>query len=368
MLKDSVQRYVRDDYDFSKRRAIAATEQGMSRECWSTFADLGWLGMAIPEAYGGLGGGPVDVMILMEAFGAGLVLEPYVPSVVIGAGLLALAGQEEQKLALLPQVAEGKLLLALAAAEPRSRFSLNDVSTEATADGDSWLLRGHKSVVLAGPAADKFLVTARTSGARRDEDGISMFLVDRNATGLDRTDARGFDRGTVCELRLDSVRVGPEALVGSEGAMFPVLEKVIDHAIAAVCAEAVGAMQVLNDATAEYLKQRKQFGQPIGRFQVLQHRMVDMLTELEQTRSLTFLATMKLDAQRAERRHAASCAKAQMGKAGKFVGAQSVQLHGGMGMTDELMVSHYYKRLMMLDIVFGNRDHHLKAFTALTQP
>ncbi|MEM7254773.1 MAG: acyl-CoA dehydrogenase [Pseudomonadota bacterium] len=367
LLKDSVERFIRDDYDFVRRRAIAEEENGFSAAVWKSFAELGWLGMPLPEDCGGLGATSVDVMLLMEAFGRGLVIEPYLQSIILGGGLIAELGSEPQRETWLPQLASGELRVALASAEPCSRYSLGDIATHAVADGDRWRLSGHKSVVIGGPHADKYIVSARTSGEVRDAQGVSLFVVDRDAPGLDRVDGRGFDRTPVSELIFDKVDVGADHLLGPVGEAFPALEHAADRGIAALCAEAVGAMSVLNDATNEYLKTRKQFGQPIGRFQVLQHRMVDMYTELEQTRSLTYLATLKLDASYQERRRAVSAAKAQMGRAGKFVGSQAVQLHGGMGMTDELMVSHYYKRLMMLDITLGNREHHLKAFTALTQ-
>lgn len=367
MLKDSVARFVQDEYEFVRCRAVVESEEGFSREHWRTFAELGWLGIAVPETYGGLGGDAVDIMIVMEAFGRGLVPEPYLTTAVVGSGLLRTLGSESQKKALLPKLVEGELLLAPALAEPQSRYDLHDVTTRAERTSAGWVLSGRKSVVLHGPSADYFIVSARTSGQARDTAGISLFLVPRSVAGVDRFDARTFDRAPCSELQLEEVELESESLIGDEGQAFAAVTKVVDEGIAAICAEAVGAMEAVHERTNEYLKTRTQFGQPIGQFQVLQHRMVDMFMELEQARSLTYLATLKLCAPDEERRRVASCAKAQMGKAGKFVGAQAVQLHGGMGMTDELDVSHYYKRLMRLDIQFGNAEHHLRAFTELTQ-
>lgn len=376
LLKNSVERFVHDEYEFSKRRTIIGSDEGFSRDHWKMFAELGWLGISVPEQYGGFGGSAVDVMVLMEAFGKGLVVEPFLTTVVLGAGLLREAGSEAQKSALLGRIVSGELLVAFAFAEPQARYDLHDVTCGATRTDSGWALSGAKSVVIHGPSADSYIVTARTSGGQRDKDGISLFLVPREAKGLERVDARAFTHVPVSELRFDKVELPADAILaagpgnvaqGPEGAALGAIEKVVDEAIAAICADAVGAMEAVHGATNEYLQSRTQFGQPIGRFQVLQHRMVDMFMELEQSRSLTYLATLKLDSDTHERRRASSCAKAQIGKAGKFVGGQAVQLHGGMGMTDELNVSHYYKHLMMLDILFGNADHHLKQFARLTQ-
>ncbi|MEC9345493.1 MAG: acyl-CoA dehydrogenase [Pseudomonadota bacterium] len=365
-LKDSVDRFILDDYDFEKRRKIANSDEGFSRDNWKTFAELGWLAVGIPEEYGGIGG-PIETMIVMEAIGKGLVTEPYLPTVVLGGGLVAEAGTEAQKQAILPAIAEGKLMMAFAYAEPTSRFNLADVTTKAEKKGAGWVLSGHKSVVYGAPSADRIIVSARTSGAVRDADGISLFIVDRDAKGVSRRDYPTADGLRASEVMLEGVEVGADALLGTEGQALPVIETVVDRAIAALCAEAVGCMEVLKDETNEYLKTRKQFGVPIGKFQVLQHRMVDCFIELEQSRSMAYMVTLKLDEDTTERRKAASSAKAQIGKGGVFIGAQSVQMHGGMGMTDELKISHYYKRLMQIDTMFGNRDWHLKQFAALTQ-
>ncbi len=367
LLKDSVERFVRDDYAFEKRREIIASDEGFSAEVWATFAELGWLGMPLPEAYGGLDGTPVETMILMEAFGKGLVAEPYLPTVVLGAGLVVAAGSEAQKQAILPAVANGELMMAFAFAEPQSRFNLADIETAARPADGGWLLQGGKIVVVGAPSADKIVVSARTAGASRDAEGVSLFLVERDADGLSRRDYGTVDGLRAADLTFEGVKLGADALLGEAGQALPAIEEVADRAIAALSAEAVGAMQVLLDATNEYLKTRKQFGVPIGKFQVLQHRMVDMFIEVEQSRSMTYMVTLKLGEPADERKKAASGAKAQIGKGAKFVGAQSIQLHGGMGMTDELSVSHYYKRLLMIETLFGNTDHHLKRFASLTQ-
>lgn len=366
MLKDSVDRFVQDDYDFEARRKLANSDAGYSEDNWKTFAELGWLAVGLPEDQGGFGG-PIETMVIMEAIGRGLITEPYLPTVILGGGLVAEAGSDDQKNEILPAIAEGGLKMAFAYAEPTSRFNLADVTTKAEKSGDGWKLSGHKSVVYGAAAADKIIVSARTSGGQRDRDGISLFIVDNNASGLSRRDYPTADGLRASEVMLEGVEVGADALLGAEGQAMGAIEKVVDHGIAALCAEAVGCMEVLKDETNEYLKTRKQFGVPIGKFQVLQHRMVDCFIELEQSRSMAYMVTLKLDEDNTERRKAATAAKAQIGKGGTFVGAQSVQMHGGMGMTDELKISHYYKRLMQIDTMFGNRDWQLKQFAALTQ-
>ncbi len=367
LLQDSVERFVQEAYQFEIRRKLVASDDGFSRDNWAKFADLGWLGMPLPEAYGGLDGTPVETMIVMEAFGKGLVAEPYIPTVVLGAGLVLAAGSEQQKQAILPAVANGEMMLAFAFAEPQSRFNLADIETMAEPANGGWILEGRKSVVIGAPSADKIVLSARTGGASRDADGVSLFLLDADAAGLARRDYGTVDGLRAADLTFEGVKLGADALLGEAGQALPAIEEVADRAIAALSAEAVGAMQVLLDATNEYLKTRKQFGVPIGKFQVLQHRMVDMFIEVEQSRSMTYMVTLKLDEPAHERKKAASGAKVQIGKGAKFVGAQSIQLHGGMGMTDELSVSHYYKRLLMIETLFGNTDHHLKRFASLTQ-
>jgi pimeloyl-CoA dehydrogenase small subunit len=365
LLKDSVERFLLDAYGFETRRQLVASDEGFSRDNWALFAELGWLGMALPEEFGGSDGSAVETMIIMEVIGRGLMVEPYLASVVLGGGLVAREGSEAQRREILPALIEGKLLLAFAYAEPQSRFALNDVEVSAARDGDGYLIRGRKSVVFHAAAADKVVVSARTGGGPRDADGISLFIVENGCAGLARRDYRTVDGLRASDLEFDGVRVGADALIGDWGAGLPLIERAIDHGIAAVCAEAVGAMAVLLEATNEYLKTRHQFGRPIGDFQVLQHRAVEMFMAAEQARSMALMATLKLGEEEAARKKALSAAKVQIGKAGRFVGQQAVQLHGGMGMTDELNVGHYFKRLTMIDTLFGNVDHHLERFASL---
>lgn len=366
LLADSVGRFVQNDYGFEARRAIIGSEPGFSAENWQTFAELGWLGVPFPEADGGFGGSAVDVMILMEQFGKGLVVEPFLASIVLAGGALKTAGSRGQKEALLASLIDGSKQAALAFAEPQGRFNLADLTTTATAAGDGFSLSGQKSVVLNGPAADFFVVTARTSGAQRDEDGISLFIVPADAQGVSRRDYPTVDGFRASEVTFANVALDADALLGERDAGYPVIEQVIDEGILAVGSEAVGCMEVLYKATVEYCKTREQFGQPIGKFQVLQHRMVDMFMEHEQSKSLMYMAAMRLDEGYDDAaKKAVSALKVQVGKSGRFVAQGAVQLHGGMGMTDELNVGHYFKRLTMIDTLFGNVDHHLKRFGGL---
>ncbi|MCB9930926.1 MAG: acyl-CoA dehydrogenase family protein [Alphaproteobacteria bacterium] len=367
-LQDSVARFVQDNYSFEQRRAIVATDAGFSEDHWKQMAELGWLGLALPEDHGGIGLGPVETMILMEEFGKGLVAEPYLATVVLGAGAVVHGGSDAQKNALLPAVAEGKLKLALGFAERQSRYNLADVATTAKPLRDgTFTLNGMKGVVFGAPAADKIIVSARTSGGPRDADGISLFIVDKGQAGVT---VRGYptaDGLRAGEVTLENVEVGQDAMIGGMGEGLPVLEKVIDYAIAAIAAEATGAMSHLNDMTLEYIKTREQFGQPIGKFQVLQHRMVDMFIAHEEAKSMAMMAAMRVEEDdSAERKKAMSAAKVQIGKSGRYVGQQAIQLHGGIGMTDEYAAGHYFKRLTMVDRTFGDVDFHLKRFSDLS--
>ncbi|MFN3233335.1 MAG: acyl-CoA dehydrogenase family protein [Alphaproteobacteria bacterium] len=365
LLRDSAERFVDQNCGTDNLRAMRETEDGFSRENWKSMAELGWLALPFAEDHGGLDGTPVDSLVLMEAFGRGLVLEPYLPTVILGGGILQSAGNDSQIESTIGSIIEGELLLAVGYAEPQARFDLFDVATTAAKDGDGYVLNGHKAVVLHGASADKIIVSARTSGERRDREGISLFLIDGDTAGLEKRPYPTVDGSRAAEIILDNVKVGADALIGVEGQGLAPLEKAVDYAIAALCAEAVGAMKVLLDTTVEYTKTREQFGQPISRFQVLRHRMADMMMEYEQAKSMALVAALKVDSDNAEeRRKAISGAKVQIGKSGKFVGQQAVQLHGGMGMTDELSVGHYFKRLTMIDVLFGNVDHHLKQFSA----
>ncbi len=364
LLRDSAERFAKDHGGTDNLRAMRDTEEGFSRDKWKQMAELGWLALPFPEEMGGLGGTPVETLVLVEALGAGLVVEPYFSTVVLGGGALRAAANKAQQEQIIPAVVEGKTLLALAYAEPQARFDLFDVASSAKKEGDGYVLNGHKAVVLHGGTADKIIVSARTGGDQRDADGISLFIVDADTSGLTRRAYPTVDGSRAAEVMLENVQVSTDALLGDEGGGLSILETVSNEAIAALCAEAVGAMKVLLDTTVEYTKTREQFGQPIGKFQVLRHRMADMMMEYEQAKSMALVAALKLNAEDpVERRKAISAAKVQIGQSGRFVGQEAIQLHGSMGMTDELSVGHYFKRLTMIDVLFGNVDHHLKQFS-----
>lgn len=360
LLKDSAEKFILQDYDFAKRETILAGAAGYDPEVWRQIAELGWLGLPFTEEDGGYGGTSVETMILMEAIGKGLMVEPYVPTIILAGKLVSRCGSMAQKESILPRMIAGEIKLAFAHGEAQSRFNLADIETVATPNGDDFVLKGHKAVVLHGGCADKFVISARTKGETRDQNGITLFIVDAATAGLSVRDYPTIDGLRACELALEDVVVGHDSVLGEIDGAFPEIELALDHGIAAICAEAVGAMDALCDATLEYLKSRSQFGTNIGSFQALQHRMVDMYMELEQSRSMSYMASLKLTSNDVkERRLALSAAKVQIGRGGRFVGQQSVQLHGGMGMTDELPVSHYFKRLTMIDAQFGNVDYHL---------
>lgn len=366
LLQDSVSRFVATEYSLERRRDAMKNAEGFSRANWRKLAELGLLGLPIDEAHGGSGGSPVDVMVVMEQFGRGLVVEPYLSTVIVAGGLVARAGNDRQKQELLAPLAEGRLLLAFAHGEKQARYTLADVQTVAQRSGGAFLLSGHKSVVLHGDTADKLIVSARTSGRGRDARGISLFLVDKGANGMSLRGAPTIDGLRSAEVTLNEVRVGPDALIGTLDGALPVIERTVDAAIAALCAEAVGAMAALNETTLDYLKTRQQFGAPIGRNQALQHRMVDMQIAFEQAKSMACLAAMMAGSPDDNaRRRAVSAAKVQIGKSAKFIGQQAVQLHGGIAMTDEYKAGHYFKRLTMIGATFGDVDHHLGRFTDL---
>jgi pimeloyl-CoA dehydrogenase small subunit len=363
LLKDSVDRLVADQYQFEQRKKYSVEPDGWSTTVWQQYAELGLLGLPFAETYGGFGGGPVETMIVMEAFGRGLVLEPYFATVILGGGLIRRGASAAQQQALLPQVTQGKLKLAFAHVERQSRYDLADVSTKAVQNGGTWLLDGAKSVVLHGDCADRLLVTARVSGGRRDRAGIGLFLVDANGSGVSRRGYPTQDGLRAAELTLSGARGEP---VGDVGNALPVVEHVVDEAIAALCAEAVGTMQAMHETTLEYLKTRQQFGRPIGQFQVLQHRSVDMLVALEQARSMAmFAAVMAAEDDATERRRSIAAAKVQIGRSGRHVGQEAIQLHGGIGMTMEYKIGHYFKRMTMIDKMFGDADTHLAALAQL---
>jgi len=366
MLRDTIASYLADNYGFDQRRAALGREPSWRPDVWSAFADeLGILGAAFPEALGGLGGGYTENMVVMEELGKALVVEPYLGTVVIGGGFLkhgAPAGAEE----LIGQIIAGKAIFAFAYAEPQGRYNIRDLKTTARKDGAGYVLNGHKAVVVGAPYATHLVVTARTGGGQRDAGGISVFIVPRSAKGVTTRDYPTVDGFRASEVYFENVVLGAEARIGGEGEALPLVEKVIDEAIAATCAEACGVLRRLQEGTVEYTKQRKQFGVPISSFQVLQHRMVDMFIQLEQSISMTYMATIRLSDSDAERAKAASAAKVQIGKACKFVGQNAIQLHGGMGMTDEMAIGHYFKRATMIEGLFGSTDHHLARYEALS--
>ena len=365
ILRDSVERFVRESYPFDKRRKIVDERESFLQENWQGFSKLGWLGLNLPEEFGGNGGSAVDTMVVAEALGPGLILEPFLETVVMGSKLIQVGSNEKQKSEFLSNLVRGRLILTFAFAEPQSRYSLSDVQLSAKPNGDQFVLNGKKAVVRHASSADRIIVSARTAGDRRDKRGITLFLIERNSPGLSRRDYKLQDDIPASELVFDNVCLSRTAMIGDLDCALPMIELVVDHGIAMVCAEAVGIMSALYTATLQYVKTREQFGQPIGKFQVIKHRMVDMLMSCEEARSMAYMATLKLgESDPNVRKRAASAAKVSIGKAARFVGQQSIQLHGGMGMTDELNVGHYFKRLTMIDILFGDVDFHLKRYSA----
>jgi alkylation response protein AidB-like acyl-CoA dehydrogenase len=366
LLRSSVQRMLRDQYSFEARRKIVASEEGWSRKQWGAFAELGLLAAPFSEASGGLGGGPLSTMIIAQEFGRHLVVEPFVETVVLAGGLIEHAGTEQQKQALIPDIIAGQKIWALAWTEKGSRFDLANVATTARRDGKDYILSGGKTAVIAAPWADYLIVSARTAGKRHDRDGVSLFVVDARAANLELRSFKTIDGRRAGEITLRDVR---GELLGSEGEWVAQLEACRDRAIGALCAEAVGAMAELNSATLEYSKTRKQFGVTIGSFQVLQHRMVDMFIAHQEALSLmqhlSLSLGLNLGAGEAGISRLASGAKSKIGYAGRFIADQAVQLHGGMGMTDELNVGHYFKRISSINIQFGDPAHHLLRYVQL---
>jgi alkylation response protein AidB-like acyl-CoA dehydrogenase len=360
MLQEAVQQFVAGEYDFESRNKVLATPFGFSERIWNGLAEQGVLGIGLPEAYGGLGG-PVEVMVVMEQLGAALVLEPFLSTVVLGGGLIARRGSPAQQAQILPRIVEGKCRVALAHHEAGARYGLDYVNTVARERDGAYVLSGKKTVVLDGATANLLIVSARNDASTAPSavrTPLSLFLVDPTTPGVRIVPYRTQDGRNAADIELNAVSVAKDRLIAGG---YEALEEAIDHAIAALCAEAVGIMEALNAATLEYLKTRVQFGQPIGRSQVLQHRMADMFMMAVQARSMSILATGRCaaNADRAQRRHDLSAAKAYIGKAGRFIGQQAVQLHGGMGMSAELIVSHYFKRLTMIGVTFGDVDHHV---------
>ena len=368
LLKDSVERFLEKNYSFERRRQQVAQRQASAPEVWQGLASLGLLGLPFSEEHGGFGGGAVETMLAMEALGRHLSLEPYLSCIVLAGGLIDLGAAQWQKQIVLPRLIDGSMLLALAHYEPDSRYALGHVATRATPDGNNWILTGEKTLVLHGSIAEKLLVSARTAGNDDDPAGITLFIVECEEENLNGQEYPLFDGTRALDVQLDGVRVGPESVIGTLNGALPLIELVTDRALAALCAEAVGVMARLQEMTLEYLKTRQQFGVPIGRFQALQHRAVDMLIQVEQARSMALLAAGKVDAgDRYERRRAVTAAKEFIGRAGKYVGQQAIQLHGGMGMTDELAAGHYFKRLAAIDILFGDAAWQRQQFAGLQE-
>ncbi len=367
-LADSLGKYLANEYDFEKRKAIVASPAGISDAVWSTFAELGLTAIALPEADGGFGGGAADLMAAMEACGEALVVEPLLDNIGLAARLVSRGGSAAQRTALLPGVIDGSLKLAFASLEPGARYELAPAATRARAADGGWVLDGEKTVVIGAPSADKLIVSARTSGQAGQADGVSLFLVDRGAAGVTLSPCRTVDGQRAADIRFAGVKLAGDALLGAQGAALPLIEEAVDFATALLCADAIGTMKFANDATLEYLKTRKQFGVPIGSFQALQHRMVDMYVVCEQARSMAILAATRVDAggDAAERKRAVSAAKVKIADAARQVSQESVQLHGGMGMTEEMKVSHSFRRLTMIAQRFGDADHHLERYAALS--
>ncbi len=367
-LRDAVRRYLSQEYTFDARKKIIHGA-GTSDTAWAGLAELGLMGVPVPEPYGGFSGTGVDLLVVMEEMGRGLVIEPYFATVVMGAAFIKHGGSDAHKTALLPLVADGSLKLACALTEKQSRHELHNVALAGAATTNGFSLNGTKTVVLHGSQAGKLIVSARTAGQVRDKTGITVFIIDKNAVGVSLRDYRTIDGMHAADITFTNAAVGRDAVLGKVGEGYALIERVAQVGIAALCAEAVGCMEAINAQTIEYLKTRKQFGVPIGKFQVLQHRAAEMFMEVEQTRSLAYLAAVKVDsADAAERARAIHAAKVRAGRAIKFVGQAAIQMHGGMGMTDELPVSHYFKRATMIDAALGDVDHHLAAFAALDAP
>jgi alkylation response protein AidB-like acyl-CoA dehydrogenase len=358
LLRESAERFIAETYTAEHRRRTANDPLGFSPDVWKQFAELGWLALPIPEEFGGLGGGTVDIGILMEAFGRGLVSEPYVATIVLGAALIERCGSAAQKQESLPKIADGSLKLAFAHAERAARFDLSKVATAATKTAPGWRLAGSKIAVLDGHAADKIIVSAQIHDHHGPSGRIGLFLVPATAPGLAITDYPRLGGGRACNIELSDVHLPADALLGGRHDALPAIEWAVDRAMAALGAEAVGIMQTLLETTLEYTKIRKQFGRPLSANQVIRHRLADMAMQVDEARSMALRAALKTDSAPTERARAASGAKAKIGRCARFVGEQSIQLHGGMGVTEELEVGAYFKRLVAFDTLFGGSAHH----------
>ena len=367
MLADSVSKFIDNDYDFERRQKIAESEDGYSKELWQTYAELGWTAVPFAEDDGGFGGGPIELMLMMEQFGRGLVVEPYLANIVLFGGVLRRAATDEQKAEWLAPLIEGSLQAALAFAEPQGRFNIADITTTAKQNGKGYVLHGEKTCVLNGGNADLLVIPARTSGEQTDEDGITLFAIPADTAGITRRPYPTVDAQQAADIRLKDVQAEAAQILGETGKGFATLQAVIDEATLAVCAEALGIMRTMHEKTVEYSKQRVQFGVPIGTFQALQHRMVDSLMACEQSRSLLMWTVMVNSAESLEAQRAISAMKYQVGTAGIYVAREAVQIHGGMGMTWELDIAHYFKRMTAIDLLFGNADYHLDRYVRLSR-
>ncbi len=366
MVRETLSRFLADTYDFDKRQKMIASETGRDPAIWQALAqELGMLGAAFSEEHGGLGGGALENAIVMEELGRVMAIEPYLQTVVIGGGALKAVGGAQAD-AIIPEIIAGNVIIAFAYAEPQGRYDLANVRTTAKKDGAGYILNGHKGVVYAAPWATHLLVTARTGGSGRERDGLSLFLVDAKAPGIVRRDYPTVDGFQASEVYFENVALPGESLLGGEGAGLPLIEQIVDEATVAVCAEACGITTKLHSGTLDYAQQRQQFGQPISRFQVLQHRMVDMFMEVEQAKSMTLMATLKLDLSADDRMAAVSACKAKVSNACKFVGQNAIQTHGGIGITQELAIGHYFKRATMIEGQFGSADHHFDRYERIT--
>ena len=363
MIQQSVERFVQENYDLPKRVEISSKDPGYNKDYWGSMAELGWLGLPFNEEDGGFGGNQIDTLVIMEQFGKGLVLEPFLANVVLGGGAIQMGGSEELKREILPSLIEGTKQVTLAYAEQQSRFDLEDVATSARQEGDKYIINGQKSMVLNAESADHLVVVTRTSGGQVDEKGITLFLVDSNSNGLEKQNFPTVDGLRASEITLENVEVSTERIIGDIDKGFEILRAVSNNGILALCAEAVGAMEILYKDTVEYTQQREQFDHPLSDFQVLQHRMVDMFMEYEQCKSLLFRATMETIQDPEMAQKTIHALKHLIGKSGIFVGENAVQLHGGMGVTEELRIGHFFKRLLVIDSQFGNADFHLDKFT-----
>jgi pimeloyl-CoA dehydrogenase small subunit len=364
LLKESIDGLLRSSYDFEQRKKYMKEKGGWSRNIWGKLAEQGLLGLPFTEDDGGFGAGAVETMIVMEALGKALVLEPYLATVVIGGGFLRRGGSAEQKAAHIPGIIDGSKTFAFAQLEKNSRYDLQDVATTARKKGGDYVIDGEKFVVLNGETADMLVVIARTQGGQRDADGVGVFLVPAAAKGIAKKGYPTQDGLHAADITFTGVEVGTDAAIGDPGNALPLIERVVDDARSAMCAEAVGAMDESLKTTVEYLKTRTQFGVPIGSFQTLQHRAADMFVAVEQARSMSMFATMACDFDDAkERATAIAAAKVQVGKSAKYVGQQAIQLHGGIGMTQEAKIGHYFKRLTMIENTFGDTDYHLRRVT-----